>query len=209
LQHKCTAAQVRATCIPHCSVLLCKTGSQQALSQCSCTYGDLLLIQVCSAATPMHCSTGQGKMHSHCSMLHCRRGTQHALCHCSYTCGDRLFIQVCSAATLCSTGQGKIHSLLFSAAISAGVFAVTQASCEPVLQSSTKQWGMYFALNNAAVQWCCSTVHLYQEQISIGVFAVTQASCEPVLQSSTELWGIHFALTSAAVHCYWVTAHFY
>ena len=41
-----------------------KTGSQQALSQCSCTYGDLLLIQVCSVATQMHCSTGQGNMHS-------------------------------------------------------------------------------------------------------------------------------------------------
>ena len=28
LQHQCTAALVRAKCSPHCSVLLCKTGSQ-------------------------------------------------------------------------------------------------------------------------------------------------------------------------------------
>ena len=32
------------------------------LCHCSCTYGDLLFIQVCSDATPKHCSTGQGKI---------------------------------------------------------------------------------------------------------------------------------------------------
>ena len=53
-QHKCSAA--------HCSALLCKTASQQARCHCSYTCGDLLLIQVCSDATPVHCSTGQGKM---------------------------------------------------------------------------------------------------------------------------------------------------
>ena len=70
--------------------------------------------------------------------------------------------------------------------ISIGVFAVTQVCCEPVLQSTTEQWGMHFALTSAAVHFCWLTAHLYEEQISIGVFAVTQVCCEPVLQSITE-----------------------
>ncbi len=71
MQHQCTAALVRATCIPHCSVLLCKTGSQQgcitavtplkicasyrcAVTQHQCTAAlvrakcNLVSIQVCS-----------------------------------------------------------------------------------------------------------------------------------------------------------------
>ena len=44
-----------------------------------------------------------------------------------------------------------------------GVFAVTRACCEPVLQSSTGQWGMHFALSSAAVPWCWVTAHLYEE----------------------------------------------
>ena len=39
------------------------TGSQQGLCHHSYTYGCLLFIQVRSDATPMHCSTGQGKIH--------------------------------------------------------------------------------------------------------------------------------------------------
>ena len=40
------------------------------------------------------------------------------LCHCKYTC-DLLFTQVCSdpAPLHCNTGQGKMHSLLLSAAL--------------------------------------------------------------------------------------------
>ena len=63
-QHKCSAALKRAKCNPHSSVLLCKTGSQQALSHCSYTYGDLLFIQVCSDPAQMQCSSVEGKMQS-------------------------------------------------------------------------------------------------------------------------------------------------
>jgi len=49
---------------PHCSLLLCKTGQQQAVCHCSYTYGVLLFIQVCSNPAQMHCSTVQGKMQS-------------------------------------------------------------------------------------------------------------------------------------------------
>ena len=63
-QHQCTAALSRAKCSPHCSVLLCKTGSQQALCHCSYTFGDLPFIQVCSDPAPMHCSSVQDKVQS-------------------------------------------------------------------------------------------------------------------------------------------------
>ena len=58
-KQKCAAPLLWASCISHCSlVLLCKTGSQQALCHCNYTYGDLLFIQVCSEPTEMHSSSG-------------------------------------------------------------------------------------------------------------------------------------------------------
>ena len=73
--------------------------------------------------------------------------------------------------------------------------------------SSTEQWGSYFALTNAAVHWCCITVHLCEEQISIGVFTVNQGCCEPVLQGSDEQWMSYLVLTSASVHWCCNTVH--
>ena len=55
-QHQCTAARFRAKCSPHCSMLLSKTGSQQAFCHCRFSYGHLLFTQVCSDPAPMHCS---------------------------------------------------------------------------------------------------------------------------------------------------------
>ncbi len=89
---------------------------------------------------------------------------------------------------------------LYEEQISIGAIAVTQACCEPVLQSTTEQWGMHVALISAAVLMSWINANLYEEQISIGAIAVTQACCEPVLQSTTEQWGMHVALSSAAVH---------
>ena len=60
-QHQCTAARFRAKCSPHCSMLFCKTGSQQAVCHCTYTYGDLLFIQVYSDQATKHCSKVQGK----------------------------------------------------------------------------------------------------------------------------------------------------
>ena len=84
---------------------------------------------------------------------------------------------------------------------------MSQACCEPVLQTTTEQWGMHFAQTGAALHFCCLTAHLYEEQVFIGAIAVSQACCEPVLQSSTEQQGSSSALTSAAVLWCWVTAH--
>ena len=63
-KHSKTAALFRAKCIPHCSVLLLKTGSQQALCHCSYTCRDLPFIQVCHEQALKDCSTVQGKSHS-------------------------------------------------------------------------------------------------------------------------------------------------
>ena len=112
-QQKCTAALVWAKCIPHCSVVLCKTGSQQALCHCNYSYGDLLSIQLCSELTVMHCSTGQGKVHSplFSGVLENRltTGTLSLQIH------QWKFVP-CSEPTVmhCSTGLSKMHSPLFS-----------------------------------------------------------------------------------------------
>jgi len=127
-QHQCTAALVLAKCSPHCSVLLCKTGSQHALCHCNYTHEDLLFIQVCSESAPMHCSTGFGKMQSPLFSF-CKTGSQHALCHCNYTYEDLLFIQVCiePAPMHCSTGFGKMQSPLFSVALQNRLTACTMS----------------------------------------------------------------------------------
>ena len=75
---------------------------------------------------------------------------------------------------------------LYEQQISIGVIALTQACCEPVLQSSTGQCVGHLATTSAAVQWCWVTAHLYEQQSLIGVIAVTQAGCEPVLESRLE-----------------------
>ncbi len=90
------------------------------------------------------------------------------------------------AQTLAAVHFCWLTTHLYEEQISTGVVAVTQACCEPVLQSTTEQWGMHFAQTSAAVHFCWLTAHLYEEQISTGVIAVTQACCEPVLQSTTD-----------------------
>ena len=61
---------------------------------------------------------------------------------------------------------------------------MTQASCEPVLQSSTEQWGMQFALPSAAVYCYWVTAHLYEEQISVGVIIIIIIIKSPVSRRS-------------------------
>ncbi len=55
---------------------------QNRLTACMChckyTYEGLLLTQVGSDPTPMHCSTGLGKCIPHCPVLLCKTGSQHA-----------------------------------------------------------------------------------------------------------------------------------
>jgi len=90
-----------------------------------------------------------------------------------------------------------------------GVIAVAQARCEPVLQSSTGQWGMHLPKSGLQCIGCWVTAHLCEQQIFVGVIAVTQACCETVLQSSTGQCGMRFAKIRLAVLLWWITAHLY
>ena len=83
------------------------------------TYGYLLFIQVCSSATPVHCSTGQGKIAPPLFSTSLHNRLTACLCQRNYNCGDLLFTQVCNGATTmhCTTCQGKLAFLLFSAAL--------------------------------------------------------------------------------------------
>ena len=118
-QHQCTATQALVKCAPYCPVLLCKTVSQQALCHCRYTYEGLLLIQVCSDPTPVHCSTGFGKMHPPLFSGALQNSLTACMCHCKYTSEGLLLIQVCSdpAPMHCNTGFGKMHLPLSSAAL--------------------------------------------------------------------------------------------
>jgi len=55
------------------------------LCHCNYTYGVLLFIQVCSDATPKHCSTGQGIKASPLFSAALQTRLTAWLCHCKYT----------------------------------------------------------------------------------------------------------------------------
>ncbi len=77
-QHQCTAALFRAKCNPHCSVLLCKTESQQ------CCVSAVTPVEICSsyrcAVTQHQCTAAlfKAKCNPHCSVLLCKTVSQHA-----------------------------------------------------------------------------------------------------------------------------------
>ncbi len=118
-QHQCTAALVLAKCSPHCSVLLCKTGSQHALCHCNYTYEDLLFIQVCSESAPMHCSTGFGKLQSPLFSV--------ALQNRVTACTMSLQLHLCSfdAHTKCALSQHQCTAALVLAKMQSPLFSVT------------------------------------------------------------------------------------
>ena len=89
------------------------------------------------------------------------------------------FAQTSAAVHFCS-----FTAHLYEEQISIGVIAVTQACCEPVVQSSCEQWTLHIAQTSAPMHFCWLAAHLYEEEISIGVIAETQACCAPVLQNS-------------------------
>ncbi len=83
----------------------------------------------------------------------------------------------CLAMTSAAVHWCCITAHLCEDQVSIGVIAVTQASWELGLQSSTEQWGKHFAQTSAAVHFCWLTAYLYEEQISIGVTALKQDCC--------------------------------
>jgi len=142
-QHKCTAALSKAECNPHCSVLLCKGGSQQSMCHCS---------DICGDCSSYRCAMTQHKCNPHCSVLLCKTGSQQAVCHCRYTCGGLLFIQVkalqhCSGQNTFSTVQccsaKQAHSMHCVTAntpmkiCSSNSYAVAQHQCTAALLRAT------------------------------------------------------------------------
>jgi len=120
--------------------------------------GDLLFIQVCSDATQVHCSTGQGKIASLLSSAALQNSLTAALCHCNCTYGDLLFIQVCSDATQVhyNTGQGKTASLLFSAALQNRLTAaLCHCNPKPVLLCNSRSH-LVWVTAVTPMEICCS-----------------------------------------------------
>ncbi len=74
-QHQSTARLVLAKCIPYCSVLLCKTGTQH------CHVSAITPKEICSsyrcAVTQRQCTTrlALAKSIPHCSVLLCKIGS--------------------------------------------------------------------------------------------------------------------------------------
>ncbi len=82
----------------------------------------MLFTQVCSDATPKHCSSGQGRLGSLLFNAALQNRLTTGLCHCNHTYEDLLLIQVCSDLTPmhCSPCLGKMHFPLSSAALQTG-----------------------------------------------------------------------------------------
>ncbi len=103
LRAKCSAAQpwwwVTA---PHCSVLLCKIGCQQACVPANTP------MEICSsyrcAVTQHQCTAAlfRSECNPHCSLLMCKSDSQQTVCHCSYTYEDMLLHTGASTPRYCS-----------------------------------------------------------------------------------------------------------
>ena len=101
---------------------LSRAALQNKLTACLChcnyTYQDLLLLQVCSDPSPMHCNQRfwQSAFPTVSAALQNRLTA--CLCHYNYTYQHLLLIQVSSdpPPMLCSTGFGKMQSTMSSAA---------------------------------------------------------------------------------------------
>ena len=117
--HQCTAALILAICIHHCPVLLCKTGLQHACvsavtpMKICCSYKCAMTHHQCTAALILAICI------HHCPVLLCNTGSQHACVTAITPMMICCFIQVCSKPPPmhCSTGFGKLHSPLSSAAL--------------------------------------------------------------------------------------------
>ncbi len=69
------------------------------LCHCHYTYEDLLITQLISDPTPIHCSTALGKMQALLLSAAMQKRLTAGLCHCQYTYEDFYFIQLSSDPT--------------------------------------------------------------------------------------------------------------
>ncbi len=155
--------------------LLFSAALQNRLTACFChcnyTYGDLVFMQVCSDARPMHCSSGQDKIASLLFSTATRNRLTAALWHCKHTSGDLLSIQVCSDLTQCT----------------AALVSAKQLPCFSVLLCKTGS------------QHACATAITPMEMWSSCRCAVLQHQCTAALVKATKLpcFSVLFCKTSS------------
>ncbi len=124
-----------------------------------------------------HCTVGNSFCPDQCCsalLVACYTPVQGADCHgciCSNTSLLRVFLQRSTEhwGNHCAKFSAAVHwefgtAHLHEEQISIGVFALTQACCEPYFQSSSQQWGTHCANTSAALHWSCVTAYLCEEQ---------------------------------------------
>ena len=179
-------------------MLLCKTGSQQAVCHCSYTYGDLLFIQVCSDPTQSTAARFRAKCSLYCSVLLCKTGWQQAVCHCSYTYGDLLFIQVCSDPTESTAARFRAKCSLYCSVLLCKTGS-QQAVCHcsytygdllfiQVCSDPTESTAARFRANAVSTVQCCSAKQAHSRQCVTAVTPMEICSsyrCAVTKQQST------------------------
>jgi len=165
-QHKCSAALLKAKCSPHCSVLLCKTGSKQAVCHCSHSCGVLLLYRCAVSQHKCSAVLFRAKCNPHCSVLLCKTGSKQAVCHCNHTYAGLLFTQVCRepAQMQCSCAQGKMQSPLFSVALQSRLKAGSFALHTGVQGASTNAVKLCSRQNAVPTVQCCPAKQAHSRQ---------------------------------------------
>jgi len=185
------------------------------LCHCNYIYEDLLLIQVCSDPTSMHCCIGFGKCHTHCPGLLCKTGSQLAcvtaitsmeIC-CSYK--GAVTHNQCTAAL----GFGKMPYTLSSAAqqnsLTAGLcycnytfedlLLIQMCSGPQPMHCSTRFGKLHSPLCSAGLQnrltaGFCHCNYIYKDLLLI------QGCSDPQpMRCSTGFGKVHSSLSSAGL----------
>ena len=161
-QHQCSAALFRATCNPHCSVLLCNEGSQQAVCHCSYTCGDLLFIQVCSDPAQMQCSSVQGKMQSPLFQC-CSAMKAHS----------RHFVTAVTPMEICSSHRCAVTQHKCSAALFRAKCSPHMVQCCSAKQAHSRQCFTSVTPVDICSSYRCAVT---QHQCTVALF---RAKCTP------------------------------
>ena len=200
-QHQCTATLFRAKCSPHCSVLLCKTGLQQA---CITAITPMKICSSYRCAVTQHQCTATlffAKCSLHCLVLLCKTGLQQAcitaitpmkICssyRCAVTqhqCTATLFRAKCSphcSVLLCKTGlqQACITAITPMKMCSLYRCAVTQHQCTATLFREKCSPHCLVLLCKTGLQQACITAITPMKSCSSYRCAVTQHQCTATL----------------------------
>ena len=197
-----------------------------ALFCCKYSYGDLLLIQVCSGSTPVQCDTAFGKMQ--CSLLSAALQNRliAGLCCCKYSYGDLLLTQVCSGPTpvQCHTAFGKIQLppaqccfakqadsrlvllqiQLWRFALDTGVQWLKTSAVRHCFWQNAMPPAQCGCAKQADSKLVLLQIHLWRFALDTGVqWLSTSLFCIEAPSRGQ----LHFAKSTLALHWCWTTAH--